>query len=279
MSNYEIPIKYPIREKAVALVNSNNKPFSNVLIGITYPFPEYFIDRGTNCSAYILEYVIEGEGEVMIDGVWQRAKKGDTYVLRGGDMQKYRSSKIKPWKKIWVNYQSDYIASFFEAYQVKSGIYRVNTLPYFETLMQLSESLYSDTETNIAIADCVHKIISLVATCGEYRNEALRIKERLDSAVYSKVDLEDIAKEFHMSKSNLIRIFKKQYKITPYEYLLSVKIETAKIFLRNTGIEIKEIAERLCITDQHYFSVLFSQRVGVTPKDFRKAESKLNSST
>ncbi len=273
MSKGNIPIKYPVKEKAVAIVNTNNKPFSNVLIGITYPFADYFIDRGKGCTAHILEYVIEGEGEVLIDGAWKKVQQGDTYILLGGEEQKYRASKRNPYKKIWINYESEYLASFFEAYGVKSGVYRVNTLSYFETLVQLSEGAYSDVETSIAIADCVHKIISLAATCGTYQNEPLRIKERLDAAVYSKINLNAIAEEFHMSKSNLIRVFKKAYKQTPYEYLLSAKMETAKIFLCNTNMRITEISERLYITDQHYFSYLFTQRVGVTPTEFRRLES------
>ncbi len=269
MCKTEGPLKYPVKEKAFAFVNTLKKPFESVVIGITYPFSEYFIERSKGGKVNVLEYVLEGEGEVKINGVWVRVRKGDTYILKASDEQVYRSDKKKPWKKIWINYQADYLEEFLKAYQVESGVYNVNSKPYFDTLLKIAENKVTDVESNLSIADCVHKIISIIAISGERLNDGILIKERLEAGVYSKIDLNEVAEEFHMSKSNLIRVFKKYYNVTPYEYLLGVKIENAKLLLTNTNMRIKEISERLHIVDEHYFSSLFFRRVGVSPKDFR----------
>ena len=38
------------------------------------------------------------------------------------------------------------------------------------------------------------------------------------------------------------------------------------------GAKCGEIAERVQISDQHYFSSLFLERVGMRPKDYRKVK-------
>ena len=104
-----------------------------------------------------------------------------------------------------------------------------------------------------------------------YLKEQLKaIREELGAALYQKLDLNLLSEKLHISKSNIIRIFKKRYGVTPYEYLIASKIEAAKALLVNTQLPIKEIADRLCIVDEHYFSTLFCNRVGVRPSHFRK---------
>ena len=91
----------------------------------------------------------------------------------------------------------------------------------------------------------------------------------LSAAVYKKVELDSIASELHLSKSTIIRIFKKAYGTTPYEFLIDRKIEAAKTLLSSSCMLVKEISEKLCFTDEHYFSSLFLKRVGECPTDYR----------
>lgn len=39
------PVKYPNKEFAAAFLAENGVPFQNAVIGITYPSPDYQIDR------------------------------------------------------------------------------------------------------------------------------------------------------------------------------------------------------------------------------------------
>ena len=50
---------------------------------------------------------------------------------------------------------------------------------------------------------------------------------------------------------------------------MTLKVNTAKILLKDTKMQIREIAEKLSICDEHYFSALFKSRTGTTPREYR----------
>ena len=272
ISNSNYLVKYPSKEYATAFIPKNGGPFHNAVVGITYPTPDYSIERQIGSPITVFEYVLEGEGKLFIDGKWQTARAGDIYILRSGEYHHYRSNPQSPWKKIWVNYISDYLTAMLDAYRIKTGIYCSDAArDHFEQLLKLSQTETPDQDACYAIAQHIHAILHAIVSEREARqSDKYRILEALNAAVYEKTNLDRLADELHVSKSNMIRIFKKNYGVTPYEYLISQKILAAKLLLKDTKMTVKEISQRVCITDEHYFSSLFFERVGVRPKEYRQ---------
>lgn len=271
ISHSVYPVKFPNKEYAAAFLPENGVPFRNAVIGITYPSPDYHIERTGTSPVTVFECVLEGEGKILLNEKWQTAKAGAVYVLRAGERHRYRSDPHDPWKKIWINYVSDYISAMLDAYRIESGIYSAgNARAYFEELFDLSKNAAPTPDTCCVIADCIHRIIHAIASerVAE-RSDEYRIREALNAAVYERLSLDDLAARLHISKSNIIRVFKKSYGVTPYEYLLSLKISAAKLLLKDTKMTIREISDKVCISDEHYFSSLFLSRVGMRPRDYR----------
>ena len=90
----------------------------------------------------------------------------------------------------------------------------------------------------------------------------MQLKEYLESRITLTTSLEQMSRHIHKSASQTIRLFRQEYGITPYQYLMRRKIETACLILNNTSLPIQEIARRLRFTDEHYFSNYFKARVG-----------------
>lgn len=87
-------------------------------------------------------------------------------------------------------------------------------------------------------------------------------------------NLEEIAKEFFISKSHLCHLFKKHKHSTVYDFLLKIKIEQASILLTTTNKKIKEICEECGFNSEYYFSRRFSIITGISPSKYRKEFSK-----
>lgn len=263
---------FPTTEKAYALVNSDKIPFSKAVMGVTLPSPNYYICRSEKSEITVFEYVLEGEGKICLDGQWHTAKAGDFYILVQGERHRYQADPKKPWKKLWINYTAGYIPTLMASYGVKSGIYRSNSArTIFEQLIQLTKSHGDKTEISFSIAEKINTIIKIAAIeTAHATDDGHGIKKYISAYVHEKFNFDELAEAMHMSKSNVIRLFKKEYGVTPYEYLLGLKIETAKALLKDTNLPIKKIADKLCIADEHYFSSLFLKRVGLRPGAYRK---------
>ena len=79
MSNikiYESGVKYPKKEKATVFIPENAIPFENAIIGMTYPFPDYSIERSALSKINCFEFVLEGSGEILLDEKWERVNAG-----------------------------------------------------------------------------------------------------------------------------------------------------------------------------------------------------------
>lgn len=277
VSELDAKVEYPKKESAKAYRPHGFCPFEEAIIGVTYPFAEYHIERNADLKINVFELVLKGEGEIRIGDTLNTVKAGDIYILRAGEKHSYRSHKSNPMHKIWINYTADYMSSFLDSYGISSGVYRsLTATKYFE---RLYNGFLNDKNANsdvFEIAKCVNNIVSTLSAekNSTSDSDAHLIRRILDGCVYSTTSLDEVAGELHMSKSNIIRIFKKEYGITPYNYLVDLKIEASKILLESTHMTVREIADKIEIYDAHYFSNLFFDRTGKRPRDYRNEFNK-----
>jgi len=64
-------------------------------------------------------------------------------------------------------------------------------------------------------------------------------------------------------------LFRKRYNITIFEYLVSFRIAQAKKLLENQSLMVYEIAQLVGYSSKAYFSTVFKQHTGLSPKEYR----------
>jgi AraC family transcriptional regulator len=83
-----------------------------------------------------------------------------------------------------------------------------------------------------------------------------------------EISLKSIAAHINMSRFHFCRLFKESMGITPYQYLLQMRIEQAKQLLLQSSASVAEIAAEAGFADQSQLSRHFKRIVGVSPKQF-----------
>ena len=94
------------------------------------------------------------------------------------------------------------------------------------------------------------------------------IKTFIDKNITHNLTLEDISKEFLISPFHLIRLFKKELNLTPYQYILNKKINLAKELL-SKGTNIAEVAVLVGFNDQSHLYKYFKQVFSISPKEYQ----------
>ena len=84
-----------------------------------------------------------------------------------------------------------------------------------------------------------------------------------------EITLESVAKAALLSHSSLTRLFKKELKMTPIEYVWYHRLIVVKKFLAFTELPIKDIALRCGFKTVQHFSRKFEEKFGYPPTMFR----------
>lgn len=251
-------------------------PFNIESIGVTHPDKDYFIAR--SCSDYfVIEFITEGKGVLSVDGKDYVLGKGDIYILPPENKHSYHADAEQPYRKLWCNFYSNTFAKLQLEYRLNNR-YVFHAPECEEDFVRLVEIATFGSRVNddewANVASCLMNILNKIAA-REYHPEgsnliATRAKEILDSSVFENLTIEELTKRLFVSKMILTREFKNMYGTSPYHYYLDKKLSQAKLMLRRSNMAVKEISDRLCFSDEHYFSSLFKQKVGVTPTAFRR---------
>jgi transcriptional regulator GlxA family with amidase domain len=73
-----------------------------------------------------------------------------------------------------------------------------------------------------------------------------------------------------MSVRNFSRIFARDDKATPSEFVESARVDAARVMLENSTEPLKTVAYRCGLRDAHQLRDVFKRRLGVTPQQYRQ---------
>ena len=103
-----------------------------------------------------------------------------------------------------------------------------------------------------------------------------QLKQVIDFAhesLQADIGLHELASLVHLSPYHFGRLFKQTSGLSPYQFILQLKIERAKkMILRNHG-PIGDIAHQLNFADQSHFSNAFRKATGVSPREFLQQQA------
>jgi AraC-like DNA-binding protein len=97
-------------------------------------------------------------------------------------------------------------------------------------------------------------------------NALLHIHKNL----HKPINISELEEICCLNGDYFIRLFKREMKITPVEYINRKKIEEAQLMLITENVPVKDIAYRISIDNIPYFYRLFKKITGETPGDYKK---------
>lgn len=153
-------------------------------------------------------------------------------------------------------------------YMVQSNIEFVNSLEEEEwekcnlilksTVISIINSIYLD---------------NLIISRNAEKWEIILNSLKQDPDFYS-YNVNQLCDSLGYSRTQLNRIFINKYQMTPYEYLIGIKMKYAQSLLSHTDYSIAEIAKLVGYTNQNQFNKNFKNIYNLTPLEYRKKAEK-----
>ncbi len=101
--------------------------------------------------------------------------------------------------------------------------------------------------------------------------ECAAVRRHIEERYYDDLSLDVLAEIAHINKYYLVHAFRKEYGITPINYLIERRIREGKYLLENTNHSLAHISQILGFSSPSYFSQSFRKLAGQSPMEYRKA--------
>lgn len=88
-----------------------------------------------------------------------------------------------------------------------------------------------------------------------------------------ELSLEDLAASANVSKAECLRCFKHSMQITPYQYLIELRLSKAAQLLRTTEDAVGDIALKAGFQQSSHFGKFFKAKTGLTPLAYRRQKN------
>jgi AraC-like DNA-binding protein len=98
--------------------------------------------------------------------------------------------------------------------------------------------------------------------------QIVRIAEFVRHSLHHDVHLRQMANEANLSEFHFSRMFRNTFGISPYQFVLKMKIERAKGIMASYPKSLSQIAHSLHFTDQAHFTNVFKKITGLRPTEY-----------
>jgi AraC-like DNA-binding protein len=236
----------------------------------------YWQDKNVICPNSKLFYVTDGEIVIETEQGKIIAEGGDMVLIPAGTKHDFHLSEKKHASKYWLHFDGavdgenlfDYYTLPFKA-KIGKNEY-IESL--FQTVLNLSKSKKLCDRLSVTSALC--SILAFYADHSEYSENT--VGDEIDRAIFfiknhyqEKFSLDELADSVCLSKGYFIKKFKERTGLTPMQYVLTLKIDKAKMLIEQSSLSISAVMEQLGFFDSAHFSKLFKARTGYSPKEFR----------
>jgi len=96
------------------------------------------------------------------------------------------------------------------------------------------------------------------------------VREFLETNMTRDLDMASVARAAALSPYYLTRIFKAQYGVPPYRYLIRLRINYATRLLRDSVLSVTQICHHAGFNSLSHFTTTFRRHVGMSPTQYRR---------
>ncbi len=197
-------------------------------------------------------------------------------LIRKGEEEYYYPDKDDPWKFLWITSDDDNIAYYFDKLSENGK----NPIFDFDFTYELNNIITYIENHNNKILGCEeiaevflhiynkHKmtVSSKASVTARYLDFSVNY---INTRIHTDIRVNEIAAILGISNTYLNNLFKKRFNMSPKQYIMNLKLKTAKKMLIGTDLKVTEIANSVGFGDVLSFSRFFSARNGVSPTAFR----------
>lgn len=236
--------------------------------------------RRSYMPALMLMSVRQGQMHIQYKERWYRAEAGDVVLMDCTQPHDYHTDSYVEFYWMHVAGGNSFeLCRFLTEYNGGIVHHAPHTAEISETMYRMI-SAYRNRQNTRASEDAVDIYRMLCSLMPDMRQPAAQqpdcdvmelLRTYVEEHLPEELRLEDLAAHAGLSASYLIRLFQKRIGMTPYEYVIRVRMDHARFLLKTTQFSVQEIAQMVGYRSQQGFINAFVQHIGISPGKYRRA--------
>lgn len=239
-------------------------------------------NKGRILNGYYLVFISKGKG------TFESAQSPSTEITAGccfflypGVWHRYRPDPDSGWEEYWIGFKGSYPDALMnkglfspESPVVNPGLNDSLLTPIKRIL---DEVRTGSPGYHQVISGITLQILGLVhALCvqsNQVQDEDTQAVERAKfffrENLEGPLEIKELMRELPMSYSKFRKLFKELTGEAPHQYHLNLRLDKARELLSTTNLNVSEVAYNLGFDSVFYFSKLFKNKNGLSPKLYR----------
>jgi transcriptional regulator GlxA family with amidase domain len=191
----------------------------------------------------------------------------------------YYCSQQANWKFYFIRYSN---TAILDEFQFKREV--VYSIANRQRAIHLCENMISQLVHRAP--GCLYRVqasffelISMIASEQQGMNAVVnpniaRVIEWMHRNIDKSIRIEQFVRQSRMSRNQFFLSFKDFTGMSPMDYFIKLKLDSAKLALESTTRTVRSIAESLHFCDAYYLSKLFKKHFGMSPAVYRNSVRK-----
>lgn len=218
---------------------------------------------------------------VYVEQTKYRVHAGEALLLMPGRRQVFSFAEDEPTQHSWIAYrfdphQSEWMQTLEDGPKQLKSTRRMQAIVELGLSDKISEMRLAHAKSGWLMTLAV-AFLQLWRDASDHDQAAPPLPEPLRRAQHyihrnseHAMTLTDIARAAHVTEHHLSRLFRKHLDESPMQYLWRLRVERGIDMLRQTGLNVSEIAYRVGFTSPYHFSRRIRQHTGHPPRELRQ---------
>lgn len=243
-----------------------------------------YYTRREGLNSYLIKYTVSGEGVLEYGGQAYTVQPSQLFWIDCREAQYYHTAPASAlWNVLWVHLYGPTSAAYYDIFRARNRGRPVVTLPAengvagaLNDLIGLYQgaqtSLMLDVEASERLTRLMVEILRGTDASGPWLGVPSAVQQAqayLADHFSERITLEQLSRQFAVSKFHFQKQFKRHSGYTPAEYLLQLRLQHAKEALRMTDRSVSQIACDVGMPNVSHFIALFKRQEGTTPAAYR----------
>ena len=272
---------------SVSVVKDTSKPLIVTSCGF------YRVDSGPTIKTnrpkgrrdYQLLYILEGKAHFYFESGEIIVNKGEMVLFRPREPQSYFYFSKDKCQAFWVHFTGSDVDKILDYYKLPNdtNIFYSGSSPVYQWLfeqmireLQLCRANYKELLTMLLrhIFLLVNRYLKENGKSGvDALNDIERSIQYFNENYTKDINIDEYAKSLHVSTCWFNRRFKQVTKVTPLQYILSLRLSNAKMLLETQDYNVTETSYAVGFHNPLYFSRLFTKHIGMPPSEYKALHS------